>query len=135
MQTGQALLHATNKATLATAERSRYCKEIKVEREKVKALEQQLKVAKARTGELEKERDGALDKAKVAERELGRMQRREKRKMKEVDAKAYQAEFDRAGAEYKREARKTVNEELILRVPIAYRTGYKDGVAATAGVL
>lgn len=28
-----------------------------------------------------------------------------------------------------------VNEEIILRVPIGYRTGYKDGVAAAAGVL
>lgn len=72
---------------------------------------------------------------KVAEREMGKMQRWEKRKIKEVDAKAYQAEFDRAGVDYKREARKMVNEEVILRVSIAYRTGYKDGVAAAAGVL
>lgn len=89
VQVGQALLHASNKAALATAERSHYRKDLKAERDKVKALEQQLKVAEAKIGELEKERDGALDKVKIAERELGRMQRREKRKMKEVDAKAY----------------------------------------------
>lgn len=28
-----------------------------------------------------------------------------------------------------------VNEEVVLRVPIAYKTGYKDGVAAAASVL
>lgn len=61
---------------------------------KVKALKESLKVAEARSGEVEKDRDEAASKAKVAERELGRMQRREKRKMKEVDAKAYQAGFD-----------------------------------------
>lgn len=49
--------------------------------------------------------------------------------------KAYHAGFDRAGAEYKREAKRMVNEEPVLRVPIAYRMGYKDGVGATAGVL
>lgn len=40
---------------------------------------------------MEKERDEAVDKAKKAERELGRVQRRKKRKIKEVDDKAYQA--------------------------------------------
>lgn len=106
-----------------------------MEREKVKSLEQQLKVADAKAGELEKERDEAAGKAKVAERELRRIQRREKRNMKEVDTRAYQAGFDRVGTEYKREARKMVNEEVVLRVPIAYRMGYKDRVATTAGVL
>lgn len=48
-------------------------------------------MAEAKAGEMEKERDEALGKAKVANRELGRMQRGEKRKMKEADGKAYQA--------------------------------------------
>lgn len=43
-------------------------------------------MAEAKSGELEMERDKATGKAKVVERELGRMQRREKRKMKEMDA-------------------------------------------------
>lgn len=98
-------------------------------------LKESLKVAEARFLELEKERNEAADKAKKTKVELGRMQRRERRKMKEVDGKAYQAGFDRAGAEYKMEARKMVNEAVEFKVPIAYRMGYKDGVAAAASVL
>lgn len=72
---------------------------------------------------------------KKAERELGKVLRREKRKMKEVDSKAYQAGYDRARAEYMRDARKMVNEEIEFSVPVAYRTGYKDGVKAACRVL
>lgn len=48
-----------------------YRKEIKIEHEKVKAMEQQLEVAEAKVRDLEKERNNALKKAKTAERELG----------------------------------------------------------------
>lgn len=89
-----------------------------MEREKVKALKESLKLAEARSSEFEKERDEALGTAKKVDRELGRVKRREKNKMKEVDGKAYQAGFDRADAEYKREARKIVNEAVEFRVPI-----------------
>lgn len=98
-------------------------------------MKNNLRVAKARAVELEKERDEAAHKAKKAERELGKVQRREKRKMKEVDGKAFQASFDRARAESIREAGKMVNEAIEFRVPVAYRTGYKDGVKAACGVL
>lgn len=88
------MLRAFNKAELTTAERSRYHDDPKAEREKTKSLRGRLKLVKAKVAELEKERDEAADKAKRAERELGRVQRREKRKMKEVDGKAYQAGYD-----------------------------------------
>lgn len=124
-----------NKAALAAAEKSRHQSDLKAEHEKMKTLKDNLKVVEARAAELEIERDVAADKAKKAEHELGRMQRREKRKMKEVDGKAYQASFDRAGVEYKREARKMVNEATKIRMSITYGKGYKDGVATAAGVL
>lgn len=130
------MLHVSNKATLAAAERSRYRSDLKAKHEKVRVLKEILKVAEARAGELEKEIDETLGKVKKAECEVGKMQRREKRKMKEVDGKAYQTGFGNLpGAEYKREARKMVNEAVELRVPIAYWTGYKDGVAAATVVL
>ncbi|XP_058215027.1 spindle pole body component 110-like [Rhododendron vialii] len=135
VQACQALLQASNKAELVTAERSRYHDDLKTERERVKSLKTSLKVAKACVAELEKEKNEAKDKSKKAERELERVLRREKRKMKEVDVKAYQAGFDRARAEYMWDARKMVNEEVEKRVPMAYRNGYKDGVATAASAL
>lgn len=135
MQAGQALLRAFSKAELTTAEKSRYENDLKAERDKTKTLRHGLKVAKAKVVELEKERDEATDKAKRAERKLVKMQKQEKKKMKEVDGKAFQAGYDRVGAEYVREARKMVNDEIELRMPIAYRRGYKDGVKAACGVL
>lgn len=134
MQAGQTLLQAFNKAELTTAERSHYHDDLKAEHEKVKLLKTSLKTAKARAANLEKEIDEAADKAKKAERELGKVLRRERRKM-EVDRKAFQAGFDRAGAEYIRQARKMVNDQVEVRVPIAYRRGYKDEVAAAFSVL
>ncbi|XP_058216136.1 uncharacterized protein LOC131327138 [Rhododendron vialii] len=135
VQAGQALLRASNKAELVSAERSRYREDLKTERDKVKTLKSNLKVAKAHAAELEAEKVELEERAKKAERELGKVLRREKRKMKEVDGKAYQAGFDRAGAEYVREARSMVNDEVKSRVPIAYRTGYKDGVKAACAVM
>ncbi|KAI8571316.1 hypothetical protein RHMOL_Rhmol01G0110100 [Rhododendron molle] len=52
--------------------------------------------------------------------------------MKEVDEKAYQAGYDRAGLEYVREARSMVNDAIELRVPIAYRAGNKAGMKAVS---
>ncbi|KAI8538439.1 hypothetical protein RHMOL_Rhmol09G0103600 [Rhododendron molle] len=101
---------------------------VQTKRDRTKPLKKGLKLAKAKIAELEKERDESLEKAKKAECELGQVLRREKRKMKEVDEKAYQAGYDRAGQEYIRDARSMVNDEVKMRVPIAYRTGYKDGV-------
>lgn len=83
------MLQASNKAMLEATERSHYLNDLKAEREKNKTLRGSLKVAKARAGQLEEERNEALVKAKKAERELGKVQRREKRKLKEVDGKAY----------------------------------------------
>lgn len=95
VQAGQALLRAFSKAELSTVEKSRYHDDLKAEHDKSKTLRHNLKAAKARVVELEKKRDEAVGKAKNAERELGKMQRREKRKMNEVDGKAFQAGFDR----------------------------------------
>lgn len=53
VQAEQALLNASNKATLVAAERSRYRSDLKAEREKVKVLEDSLKMAKAKAGEIE----------------------------------------------------------------------------------
>ncbi|KAI8550496.1 hypothetical protein RHMOL_Rhmol06G0111500 [Rhododendron molle] len=117
---GQALLRASNQVELLVAERTRYRDDIKTERDKAKSLKNSLKLAKAKIAELEKERDEALENAKKAERELGQVLRRKKRKMKEVDEKAYQADFDRAGAEYMRDAQSMVNDEVKLRVPVSY---------------
>lgn len=79
----------SNKAEFVAVERSRYCDDLKAERDKMKSLKTSLKATKARVAELEKEKDEAEGKAKKAERELGKVLRREKRKMKEVDEKAY----------------------------------------------
>ncbi|KAI8568020.1 hypothetical protein RHMOL_Rhmol02G0166200 [Rhododendron molle] len=131
----QAILCASNQAELVAVERTCYHEDLKVEREKVRSYKGNLKTAKARIAEMEKEKEEMADKLKKAERELGQVLRREKRKMKEVDDKAYQAGYDRAGAEYMRDARKMVNDEVAIRVPIAYNRGYKDGVKAACGVL
>lgn len=48
VQAGKALLQASSKAMLAAAKKSRYRSDLKVEREKVKALKGSLKVAEAR---------------------------------------------------------------------------------------
>ncbi|KAI8550430.1 hypothetical protein RHMOL_Rhmol06G0106100 [Rhododendron molle] len=132
---GQALLRTSNKAELVTAKRSRYHEDLKAECEKVRSVKTSVKATKARVTEMEKERDEALDKAPEAERELEKIQRREKRTMKKADGKAFQVGFDRAGSEYIREARKMVNEAIKFRVPVAYQTGYKDGVKAICAVL
>lgn len=73
VQAGQALLQASNKATLEAVERSRYRNDLKAEHEKVKTLKGSLKVAEAKTEQLEEERNEALAKAKKAEHELGMM--------------------------------------------------------------
>lgn len=104
------MLNATRKATLASAENSCYRKEVRVEKEKVEALEEQVGVAEARAGKLEQvgvaeardgkleqEKNEALKRAKSAERELEKMKKEEKRKLKVADAKGYQAGFDRKG--------------------------------------
>lgn len=129
------MLRASNKSELVAAERSLYHDDLKAEREKVRSLKASLKTAKARVAKLEKGQDEAAGKVKSTERELGKVLRKEKRKMNEVDEKAYQVGFDRAGAEYMRDAHKMVNEAVEFRVPVAYRTGYKDGVKAACGVL
>lgn len=135
MSAGQALLRASRQAELLAAERTRYRDDAKAEREKTKATKNGLRLAKTRVAELEKERDEALEKAKKAERELGQVVQREKRKMKEVDEKAFQAGYDRAGAEYIREVKSMVNEELTKKMLISYRTGYKAGVRAACAVM
>ncbi|KAI8530297.1 hypothetical protein RHMOL_Rhmol11G0045600 [Rhododendron molle] len=135
VQAGQASLPASNQVELVATERTRYHEDLKAEREKVRSYKGSLKTAKARIAEMEKEKEEMADKLKKAERELGQVLRREKRKMKEVDEKAYQPGYDRAGAEYMRDARKMVNDEVEIRVPIAYNRGYKDGVKAACGVL
>lgn len=53
-------MNATKKTTLITAEKSCYRKEIRVEREKVKAVEQQLEVVEAKAKKLEQEKYDAL---------------------------------------------------------------------------
>lgn len=80
------MLRASNKAELVAVERSRYHDDQKAEREKVRSLKTSLKTAKARMAELEKGQDEAAEKVKSAERKLGKVQSREKRKM-EVDGK------------------------------------------------
>jgi hypothetical protein len=144
-QAGQAVLRANQQASLVIAEHKRAYDDLKTERLKSKSYKGSLQTAKATIKDLEKEAREVEDlreensvlasKLKKAERDLGQVLRREKRKMKEVDEKAYQAGYDRAGKEYLREARSMVNDEIKLRVPIAFRTGYKDGVKATCAVL
>lgn len=80
-------------------------------------------MAEVKVRRLEQERDEALKRAKATERELEKVKKEEKMKLKTADAKGYQDGFNRAGEEYKREARKMVNEELVLKIPIAYRAG------------
>ncbi|KAI8560124.1 hypothetical protein RHMOL_Rhmol04G0231600 [Rhododendron molle] len=130
VQAGQAILRAYKKAELVAVERARNYDDLKAEREKVRSYKGSLKMVKTQIAELEKEKEEMDDKLKKAEREPSQVMRREKRKMKEVDEKAYQAGYDRAGAKYIRDARSMVNDEVKVQVPIAYRIGYKDGVAA-----
>ncbi|KAI8550787.1 hypothetical protein RHMOL_Rhmol06G0134300 [Rhododendron molle] len=132
MQAGQAILRASQQVELVVAERGRYIDDLKAEREKSRSYKGSLKTAKAQIVELEKEKEELADKLKKVEREIGQVIRKEKRKMKEVDEKAYQAGYDRAGLEYIRDARSMVNDEIKLKVPIAYRAGYKDGVRAVS---
>ncbi|KAI8559768.1 hypothetical protein RHMOL_Rhmol04G0199700 [Rhododendron molle] len=130
MQASQAILRAYNQANLLSAERKRCHTDLKAEREKSKSYKGSLQMAKTHMVELEKEKEELAEKLKKAERELGQTLRREKRKMKEVDQKAYQIGYDHAGLKYMRDARSMVNEHLREKVPIAYRAGYKAGVSA-----
>lgn len=67
------MLQASNKATLEVAERSRYRNDLKAKREKNNTLRGSLKVAEAKAGQLEEERNEALVKAKKAEHEFGKV--------------------------------------------------------------
>lgn len=63
------------------------------------------------------------------------MERMEKKKLNEANVKGYQDGMINVVEEYKRTTWGMVNEAITIRIPIAYRVGYKDGARAMAGVM
>ncbi|KAG5528307.1 hypothetical protein RHGRI_029098 [Rhododendron griersonianum] len=110
VQAGQAVLKAYDKAAKVSAERERYRTDRDNFRAKFKILETQLAVVE-------------------------KMKKEEKEKLREADAKGYEAGIKRAALEYTQTAHQMVNDELEARLPDFYKLGYAAGADAMAGVM
>ncbi|KAG5550330.1 hypothetical protein RHGRI_015328 [Rhododendron griersonianum] len=128
---GQAVLKAYDKAAKVTAERERY----RTDRAKFKISESQLQETDAEVEKLKKELAEAKTAAATAEAEMEKMKMEEKKKLREADAKGYEAGIKRAALEYTQTAHQMVNDELETRLPGFFELGYAAGAEAMAGVL
>lgn len=73
--------------------------------------------------------------AATVEAEVRKLKEEEKEKMRQADAKGYEAGIKRAAMEYTQIAHKMVNDELEVRLPDFYKLGYAAGADAMAGVM
>ncbi|KAG5543441.1 hypothetical protein RHGRI_016241 [Rhododendron griersonianum] len=133
---GQAALKAYDKAAKVSAERERYRTDRDNFRAKFKISETQLQETDAEVEKLKKEFAEARTAASTAEAEVEKMKKEEREKLREADAKGYEAGIQRAALEYTQTAaHKMVNDELEVRLPDFYKLGYAAGADAMAGVI
>ncbi|KAG5535005.1 hypothetical protein RHGRI_022945 [Rhododendron griersonianum] len=135
VQAGQAALNAYDRALKVTAERERYRTDRDNFRAKFKILESQLQEIDAEMEKLKKELAEAKTAAATAEAEVEKMRMEEKMKLRQADAKGYEAGIKRVALKYTQTAHQMVNDELETRLPIFYELGYAAGADAMAGVL
>ncbi|KAG5547937.1 hypothetical protein RHGRI_013575 [Rhododendron griersonianum] len=135
VQAGQAALKAYDKAAKVSAECERYRTDRDNFRAKFKISETQLLETDAEVEKLKKELAEAKTAAATAEAEMEKMKMEEKKKMREADAKGYEARIKRAALEYTQTAHQMVNDELETRLPDFFELGYAAGAEAMAGVL
>ncbi|KAG5516533.1 hypothetical protein RHGRI_037293 [Rhododendron griersonianum] len=95
-ETGQAALKAYDKAAKVSAERERYRTDRDNFRTKFKISETQLQETDAEVEKLKKELAEAKAAASTAEAVVEKMKKEEKEKMREADAKGYEAGIKRA---------------------------------------
>ncbi|KAG5564100.1 hypothetical protein RHGRI_000320 [Rhododendron griersonianum] len=134
-EAGQAALKAYDKAAKVTAERERYRTDRDNFRAKFKISEFQLQETDTELEKLKKELAEAKTAAATAEAEMEKMKMEEKKKLREADAKGYEAGIKRAALEYTQTAHQMVNDELETRLPDFFELGYAVGAEAMAGVL
>ncbi|KAG5528312.1 hypothetical protein RHGRI_029098 [Rhododendron griersonianum] len=134
-EAGQAVLKAYDKAAKVSAERERYRTDRDNFRAKFKILETQLQETDAEVERLKKELAEAKAAASSAKAVVEKMKKEEKEKLREADAKGYEAGIKRAALEYTQTAHQMVNDELEARLPDFYKLGYAAGADAMAGVM
>ncbi|KAF7148248.1 hypothetical protein RHSIM_Rhsim03G0035300 [Rhododendron simsii] len=135
VQAGQAALKAYDKAAKVSAERERYRSDRDSFRTKWRISEQEVKNKKAEVKSLKKDLADARAAAEFASSELKVVKAGEKEKMREADAKGYEAGIKRAALEYTQVAHRMVNDELEVRLPDFFKLGYAAGANAMAGVM
>ncbi|KAG5558331.1 hypothetical protein RHGRI_008306 [Rhododendron griersonianum] len=135
VQAGQVALKAYDKASKVSAERERYRTDRDNFRAKFKISESQLKETDAELEKLKKELADAKAAASSAKVEVEKMKKNEKDKLREADAKGYEARIKRAALEYTQTAHQMVNDELEVRLSDFFRLGYAAGADAMAGVM
>ncbi|KAG5525280.1 hypothetical protein RHGRI_031831 [Rhododendron griersonianum] len=133
VQAGQAALKAYDKVSKVSAERERYRTDRDSYRTKWRTSEQQIKDTEAEVERLEKELADA--KAAAAKAETKKLKEEEREKLRQADAKGYEAGIKRATLEYTQVAHKMVNDELEVRLPDFFKLGYAAGADAMAGVM
>ncbi|KAG5527162.1 hypothetical protein RHGRI_028170 [Rhododendron griersonianum] len=99
-------------ASKVSAERERYRTVRDSYRAKFRVSKSQLKETEAEVGRLKKELADAKATATNAEVEMKKIKGEEKGKLKQADAKGYEAEIKRTAIEYTQTAHKMVNDEL-----------------------
>ncbi|KAF7150811.1 hypothetical protein RHSIM_Rhsim02G0015100 [Rhododendron simsii] len=135
VQAGQAALKAYDKAAKVSAERERYRSDRDSFRAKWRASDQQVKEKEEEVKILKKELADAKAAAELVSAELNRVKVDERDKIREADAKGYEAGIKRAALEYTQVAHKMVNDELEVRLPDFFKLGYAAGADAMAGVM
>ncbi|KAF7153419.1 hypothetical protein RHSIM_Rhsim01G0111300 [Rhododendron simsii] len=132
---GQAALKAYDKASKVSAERERYRSDRYSFRAKWRASDQLVKEKEDEVKNLKKALADAKAATDSATAELKKIKEEEREKMREADAKGYEAGIKRAALEYTQVAHKMVNEELEVRLPDFFRLGFEAGAKAMAGVM
>ncbi|KAF7152420.1 hypothetical protein RHSIM_Rhsim01G0019100 [Rhododendron simsii] len=135
VQAGQAALKAYDKASKVSAERERYRSDRDSFRAKWRASDQQVKEKEDEVKNLKKELADAKAATDIVSAELKRIKGEEREKIREADAKGYEAGIKRAALEYTQVAHKMVNDELEVRLPDFFKLGYAAGADAMAGVM
>ncbi|KAG5563118.1 hypothetical protein RHGRI_005762 [Rhododendron griersonianum] len=123
VQAGQAALKAYDKASKVSVESERYRTDRDNFRAKFKISESQLKETDAEVEKLKKELADAKVASYSAEAEVKKLKEEEKEKLRQADAKGYEAGIQRAALEYTQTAHKMVNDELEVRLPDFVKLG------------
>ncbi|KAF7114130.1 hypothetical protein RHSIM_RhsimUnG0099000 [Rhododendron simsii] len=104
-------------------------------RAKWRASDQQVKEKEEEVKILKKELADAKAAAELVSAELNRVKVDERDKIREADAKGYEAGIKRAALEYTQVAHRMVNDELEVRLPDFFKLRYAAGADAMAGVM